>query len=108
VPARPWDAPRARSTREWTMLDVSPGQVAYHHERESLSCSIIAPPAGFEPAHTAPESNPAYRRYQHERGLMDSLGAHLGRANCRPQLHRLPPLRPMIRKPRVALAIMPA
>jgi hypothetical protein len=29
----------------------------------------LAPPAGFEPAHTAPECNPSYRRYQRERGL---------------------------------------
>jgi hypothetical protein len=39
----------------------------------------FAPPAGFEPAHNAKECNPAYRRYQQERGLRFMHGARMGR-----------------------------
>src|ERR1022692_305633 len=49
-------------------------------ERDQLACSILAPPAGFEPAHTAPECNPAYSRYQHERHLAFMRGGRMGRA----------------------------
>ena len=63
-------------------------QVRLHgsEERDSLPRSILAPPAGFEPAHTAPECNPAYSRYQQKRVLRFMHGARMGRANHRPQL----------------------
>ena len=46
-----------------------------------LACVFdLAPPAGFEPAHTAPECNPAYSRYQQEHCLGFMRGARMGRA----------------------------
>ena len=70
-------------------------QVRWHFTyRVRLACVFdFAPPAGFEPAHTAPECNPAYRRYQQERDLRFMHGARMGRANRRPQIRHLPPLR---------------
>ena len=61
---------------------------------DSLACSILAPPAGFEPAHTAPECNPAYSCYQRERGLGCLHGARMGREIVVLQLSRLLRLRP--------------
>jgi hypothetical protein len=65
VPARSWDAPRARTAAMVDHAGRSPrsGCISLR-KRESLACSILAPPAGFEPAHTAPECNPAYGRYR--------------------------------------------
>jgi hypothetical protein len=55
----------------------------------SFACPILAPPAGFGPAHTAPECTPAYSRYQQERHLavcvacMDARIVVLSFATCR-------------------------
>jgi hypothetical protein len=77
-------------------------------ERDSLSCSISAPPAGFEPAHTAPECNPAYSRYQQERGLRCMHLARMGRAKPPSPASPSAAIAPMIRKSYVALTIIPA
>jgi hypothetical protein len=63
VLARSWDSPRARTAARVDHSGRSPrsGCISLR-KRESLACSILAPPAGFEPAHTAPECNPAYGR----------------------------------------------
>jgi hypothetical protein len=48
------------------MPGVSPGQMAFPR-RLRLACVFdLASPAGFEPAHTAPECTPAYSRYPAE------------------------------------------
>jgi hypothetical protein len=65
VPARSWDAPGARTAARVDHAGRSPRSDCISlRKRESLACSILAPPAGFEPAHTAPECNPAYGRYR--------------------------------------------
>src|ERR1022692_5123877 len=57
-------------------------QVRCHVAKEGrLACVFhLAPPAGFEPAHTAPECTPVYSRYQRKRSPVGSLGARMGRA----------------------------
>src|ERR1022692_64079 len=62
------------------MLDVRPGQM-HITKKTQLACVFdFSAPAGFEPAHTAPECNPAYSRYQQERHLGFMRGARMGRA----------------------------
>ena len=73
------------------MPDISPGQMAFHQKNAVSLRARFGAPAGFERAYTAPESTPAYRRYQRKRSLTGSPWARLGRANRHPQLRRLPP-----------------
>jgi hypothetical protein len=91
VLGRTWGA---RGGGERIMPELAQVRLHGPEERDSLARSILAPPAGFEPAHTAPECNPAYSRYQQERGLRCMHGARMGRENAVPSFaiwrHRLP------------------
>jgi hypothetical protein len=49
-------------------------------------CSIYAPPAGFEPAHTAPEGNAVYSRYQAKHVTSSPVGGRMGRSTSQANL----------------------
>src|ERR1022692_518051 len=72
------------SWRAWRCRCRTFAQVKPHRAEKTRFAFVFdfTPPAGFEPAHTAPEYNPAYSRYQQERGLGFTRGARRGRAEC--------------------------
>jgi len=92
VRTQSWGVPGAHAAGESGSCRTF-AQVGLHgpEERDSLARSILAPPAGFEPAHTAPECNPAYSRYQQEGVLGFMHGARMGRVKSSSSASLLPP-----------------
>ena len=75
VLGRTWGA---RGGGERIMPELAQVRLHGPEERDSLARSILAPPAGFEPAHTAPECISACNLYQQEGVLGFMHGARIG------------------------------
>jgi len=82
----------------WTVPDVSPGQVPYA-KRTRLACLLdFSVPSRIRTCAHGSGEHSAYNRYQRKRSLIGSLGAHMSRANRRPQIRPSAAIDSMIQK----------